>query len=144
MLVSWGPVRSPPTIKPRRTPRWLGLVLALGWACGAEPAPWVVVPAKGSRGGGQPVSIHGSPSDDEGEPVTLTGHGPVAVYFGSRAAFGVVIEGETLLRVTTPESDGAGPVPVQLRFDDGLFITIPDGYRYTETEGIVLTPLGSR
>jgi len=99
-----------------------------------------VIPAEGSRAGGTHVRIEGASTDDEGNPISLTGHGPVALYFGNRSALGVVIEGDFLIRAITPKREEAGPVDVQLLFDDGVALKIEAGFTYSESPGVILQP----
>ena len=118
------------------------LVGPLAVVClGCAPPPALrVTPDSGSRTGGLPVRISGAQTGEDGEPAVLTGHGPLTLYFGNRAAVGVVIEGDYLIRATTPKRGAAGPVDVSLRFEDGVAFTINDGFEYQEHSGLVLTP----
>lgn len=112
----------------------------LGAACSPTPDPLHVTPAEGSRAGGTAVRIEGATTDDDGNPIPLTGHGPVALYFGNRSALGVVIEGDHLIRAITPKREDAGAVDVQLLFDDGTHLTIEAGFSYAESPGVILQP----
>jgi len=122
--------------------------LLVGPGCAATPPQLHVAPARtgsqahasGSRAGGEAVLISGAQRDADGELIPLTGHGPVALYFGNRSAVGVVIEGDYLIRAITPKRETAGPVDVRLAFDDGVVLTIEDGYEYKDVAGIVLSP----
>src|SRR5690606_28097527 len=105
-----------------------GACLAMG--CGAE-RPLTLTPPRGGQVGGQVVRIEG-----EG----FTGHGPVSVYFGVRAAKAVVIESPWLITVLTPQHEQPGVVDVLLRFGDGTERQLPQAYTYDEQPGIVLRP----
>lgn len=111
------------------------MLLALPWAplglgCAAEH-PLTLAPPRGGQVGGQEVRISG-----EG----LSGHGPVSVYFGVRAAKAVVIESPWLITVLTPQSEEPGTVDVTLRFGDGTQHLLPQAYTFDEQPGIVLRP----
>ena len=121
-------------------PRRLILAALLGAACSPAPEPLHVTPAEGSRAGGTPVRIEGATPNDDGNPIPLTGHGPVALYFGNRSALGVVIAGDHLIRAITPKREEAGPVDVVLLFDDGTRLTIEAGFSYAESPGVILQP----
>lgn len=99
-------------------------------ACGrgAEPS---LAPDRGGQAGGTSVRIEG---DD------FAGHGALVVYFGDRAAKGVVLESRWLVTVVTPQGDAVGSVDVQLRFSDGTTVELPDAFTYEEQPGIVLQP----
>ena len=87
------------------------------------------------------MSIEGAlGTDDDDNPISMLGHGPVAIYFGNRAALGVVIAGEYLIQVVTPKREEPGRVDVQLMFDDGLHYVIEDAYEYEEGSGLVIRP----
>jgi len=108
--------------------------LLLAWAvttgCASEHALELGSP-RGGQGGGEVARIGG---DD------FTGHGPVSVYFGVRAAKAVVIESPWLITVLTPEQDDPGTVDVLIRFGDGEERRLPGAYTYVEQSGIVLRP----
>lgn len=106
----------------------------------ASPSALRVSPDAGSRTGGLPVRISGADVGEDGEPAVLTGHGPLTLYFGNRAAVGVIIEGDYLLRAITPKREQPGAVDVLLRFEDGVAFTINDGFEYQKQSGLVLTP----
>lgn len=107
----------------------LALTLALG-ACAAEH-PLQLSPERGSQAGGEAVRISGE---------DFVGHGPVAVYFGPRAAKAIVIESAWLITVLTPQTDNPGTVDVLLRFGDGEERTLTEAYQYDEQQGIILRP----
>ncbi|MGH1347286.1 MAG: IPT/TIG domain-containing protein [Nannocystales bacterium] len=106
----------------------VGLLIA---GCAAPDPNLRVSPAKARQGGGQSILIEG---DD------FTGHGPLVVYFGSRAAKGVVIESPWAIRVVAPQSERTGSVDVLLRFGDGSEQSLESGFEYEEQPGIVLQP----
>lgn len=106
----------------------VGLLLV---GCGAADPTLRMSPSRVRQGGGQSILIEG---DD------FTGHGPLVVYFGSRAAKGVVIESPWAVRVIAPQSEQLGPVDVLLRFGDGTEQSLEAGFEYEEQPGIVLQP----
>lgn len=106
----------------------MGLLMA---GCGAADPNLRLSPAKVRQGGGQSILIEG---DD------FTGHGPLVVYFGGRAAKGVVIESPWVVRVMAPQSEKTGTVDVLLRFGDGTEHSLEAGFEYEEQPGIVLQP----
>ena len=115
--------------------------LSLVAACAPSPGPARLTPAAGSRHGGDDVRIEGAlGTDDDGNPIPMIGHGPVAIYFDNRAALGVVIAGEYLIQVVTPKREEPGRIDVQLMFDDGLHYTIEDAFSYEEGSGLVIRP----
>ncbi len=99
--------------------------------CGSPDPSLRMSPATVRQGGGQSVLIEG---DD------FTGHGPLVVYFGTRAAKGVVIESPWAVRVIAPQSEQTGSVDVLLRFGDGTEQRLESGFEYEEQPGIVLQP----
>lgn len=105
-------------------------VSGLMGACSAEH-PLTLSPPRGGQGGGHVVRIEG-----EG----FTGHGPVSVYFGVKAAKAVVIESPWLVTVLTPQIEEPSTVDVRLRFGDGTELELPQAYTYEEEPGIVLRP----
>jgi hypothetical protein len=117
----------------RRLSRGALALLAGVWlAAGcAKEHPLTLAPLRGGQGGGQAVRIEG-----EG----FLGRGPVSVYFGVRAAKAVVIEGQWLVTVLTPQSEEPGTVDVTLRFGDGTELELPQAYTYDEQPGVVLRP----
>lgn len=106
----------------------LGLLMV---GCGAPDPNLRMSPAKVRQGGGQSILIEG---DD------FTGHGPLVVYFGTRAGKGVVIESPWAIRVMAPQSEQTGPVDVLLRFGDGTEQSLESGFEYEAQPGIVLQP----
>ncbi len=106
----------------------VGLLLV---GSGAPDPSLRMSPAKVRQGGGQSILIEG---DD------FTGHGPLVVYFGARAAKGVVIESPWAVRVIAPQSEQLGSVDVLLRFGDGTEQSLEAGFEYEEQPGIVLQP----
>ncbi|MBV1857108.1 MAG: IPT/TIG domain-containing protein [Nannocystaceae bacterium] len=111
----------------------MGLLVA---GCGAPDSNLRMSPAAVRQGGGQSILIEG---DD------FTGHGPLVVYFGGRAAKGVVIESPWLVSVKAPQSERTGAVDVLLRFGDGTEQSLDSGFEYEEQPGIVLQPrIGGR
>jgi len=99
--------------------------------CGAPDPELRVSPETVRQGGGQSILIEG---DD------FTGHGPLVVYFGTRAAKGVVIESPWAVRVIAPQSEQTGSVDVLLRFGDGTELSLASGFGYEAQPGIVLQP----
>lgn len=124
------------SLPPGRLGSWLlSLGLLLGHSvglvgCGAEH-PLQLGPERGGQAGGDAVQIHGE---------DFTGHGPVAVYFGPRAAKAIVIASPWLITVLTPQSDEAGSVDVTLRFGDGDERVLEGAFSYEDQPGIVLRP----
>ncbi len=102
---------------------------ALGTGCGQPGGGLRVTPHAAKQGGGEELRIEGS---------DFTGHGPLVVYLGDRAAKGVVIESPWLVRVVTPQSETLGPQAVRLRFGDGTEQVLEDGFTFEEQVGIVL------
>lgn len=116
------------------------LVFGLVLACGPDMPALHVSPHEGSRAGGLAVKIQGAGRTEQGEPVVLTEHGPVAIYFDTKAALGVVIEGDTMITAIVPQHQEPGTVDVRLMFDDGVDLTIVGGYTYDDSPGVVLRP----
>lgn len=98
--------------------------------CSAEH-PLTLAPAKGGQVGGQAVRIEGK---------GFGGRGPVAVYFGVRAAKAVVIESPWTITALTPQSEEPGTVDVTLRFGDGTELRLPQAYAFDAQPGVVLQP----
>lgn len=115
-------------VRARSTVGLLGLLVA---SCGAPDPTLRLSPASGKQGGGTEITLEGA---------DFTGHGALVVYFGTRAAKGVVIESPWMVRVTTPQSEEVGSVDVRLRFGDGVEQVLEGGYTYEEQPGLVLQP----
>lgn len=109
----------------------MGLLGLGGVGCSSPDPTLRLSPNAGKQGGGASVTIEG---DD------FTGHGSLVVYFGSRAAKGVVVESPWKLRVTTPQSEEVGTVDLLLRFGDGTEQRLEGAYTYEEQPGLVLQP----
>ncbi|MFO0637483.1 MAG: IPT/TIG domain-containing protein [Nannocystaceae bacterium] len=108
---------------------WLPALLVFA-ACGEGPD---VSPAAGRVAGGDAVRLVGE---------DFVGHGPPVVFLGQRAAKGVVIESDRVLRLITPEGEAVGPVDIRVEFFDGTTREFPQAFRYEE-QGAVLR-LGER
>jgi len=95
-----------------------------------------MLPEEGDIRGGQLVRLEGQGF----------GHAPVEVFFGSKAAKAVTVEGERLVTIVAPVPDQSGAVDVRLRFADGVELLSPSKFLYQPVDGmrIHLTPLGSR
>ncbi len=107
----------------------LGALVGVPAGCGQPGGPLRVTPATAQQGGGESLRNEGA---------DFTGHGPLVVYLGERAAKGVVIESPWLVRVVTPQSETTGPVDVRLRFGDGTEQTLEQGLTFEEQPGIIL------
>ncbi|MBX7083989.1 MAG: hypothetical protein K1X88_32575 [Nannocystaceae bacterium] len=94
-------------------------------ACGEGPQ---VSPAQGRVAGGDALRLVGD---------GFVGHGPPVVFIGPRAAKGVVIESDRVLRFVTPEGEAAGPVDIHVEFLDGTTRDFPQAFTYEE-QGAVL------
>ena len=92
-----------------------------------------VVPDRVTRGGGTALRIEG---DD------FAGHGPAAVYVGTRSAKAIIVESRWLIRAVSGETDELGPVDVQISFSDGTSHVIEQAVTIEEETGVVLRPGG--
>jgi len=105
------------------------LLFAFASACADAPG---VSPATGRSSGGEPLRIVG-----EG----FLRHGAPVVYVGPRAAKAIVVEGDRLITLLTPESDAPGTVDIEIHFADGEVVPYPGAFTY-EDRGVVLRPGG--
>ncbi|MCA9688980.1 MAG: IPT/TIG domain-containing protein [Myxococcales bacterium] len=107
------------------------LLACLVVSCGAPRGDAVITPSRGDARGGVEVRIQGA---------GFRSHGTVALFFGQRAAKGVVVESDTLLRAITPPADEPGAVPVTLHFGDGARVEVSPAFEQFTPEGITITP----
>jgi hypothetical protein len=104
-----------------------GIALAAALACGpAAPRLDAVEPVEGDADGGTLVRLRGA---------GFVGRGPLVVHFGMRSARAVVIEGDRLITVKTPEAEALGDAELRVEFADGTVFERPAAFRYTSLDG---------
>ncbi len=88
-------------------------------AVGCTPPPDGIArvePVALSTEGGDALRIEGA---------GFVGHGAPVVYVGAEHARAVVVHGNRLITALSPPLEGAGEVPVEIRFDDGTTYRAP-------------------
>ncbi len=112
-----------------------GLSLCTALGCGGARDGVAVSPTRGDIRDGVDVRITGS---------GFRTHGRVDVFFGTRAAKGVILESDSLIRARAPIPFAAGPVVVSLQFEDGTTTHAQPEFTYEMPQGMTIrsTPVG--
>ncbi len=84
-----------------------------------------------------------------GEPIDILGSGfkadmGISVYFGNEKVDNVVIRSTKKMTISSPGSDGPGPVNVRIAHDDGKGLLLKDAFTYVVKSNMDIRDLGMR
>src|SRR5262245_24227415 len=102
----------------------LGLALLLSAGCSNETRIEKLEPPQGTFAGGEEILIKGKNFP--------TKRGGVTVTFGRRAATGISIENDGVIKVTSPQGEKNTEVDITVLFDDGRGYQMKNAFRYLD------------
>ena len=84
-----------------------------------------------------------------GEPIDILGTGfnanmGISVYFGNTKVDNVVIRSTGKMTISSPGSNGPGPVNVRIATDDGKEFLLKDAFTYVVTSNMDIRDIGMR